>query len=276
MIGELECARRWQDQTIGLKHRELEQAVVATFLHSQPIGRTAKLKELTRLIGPTRPDKINLEKGLRGWAEDSHWLDDQHTDTATDATLPKEWRLGNRPNLKHMHDQAEKDIVTDVVKDRLEKEIGKLKTWFQVPPGLGVRLHLQPKQPSDIEDDGAFHFAILGPNTASEASDPSPDAVRFLTEKTGPNTPRAYPNAIVLVVPSRDGCGRSKRASRIIWLGRRSMPISASWRPRWTQPARTSYRQSCKRPNKRFPVCCGKPTVLALRWPLISNRSRFA
>ncbi|MCB1782343.1 MAG: ATP-binding protein [Candidatus Competibacteraceae bacterium] len=205
LIGELECARRWQDQTIGLKHRELEQAVVATFLHSQPIGRTAKLKELTRLIGPTRPDKINLEKGLRGWAEDSHWLDDQHTDTATDATLPKEWRLGNRPNLKHMHDQAEKDIVTDVVKDRLEKEIGKLKTWFQVPPGLGVRLHLQPKQPSDIEDDGAFHFAILGPNTASEASDPSPDAVRFLTEKTGPNTPRAYPNAIVLVVPSRDG-----------------------------------------------------------------------
>ena len=203
--GELECARRWQDQSIGLKHRELEQAVIATFLHSQPIGRTAKLKELTRLISPTRPDRINLEKGLRGWAEDSHWLDDQHTDTATDSTLPKEWRLGNRPNLKHMHDQAEKDIIVDVVKDRLEKEIGKLKTWFQVPPGLGVRLHLQPKQPSDIEDDGAFHFAILGPDAASEASQPSPDAVRFLTEKTGPNTPRAYPNAIVLVVPSRDG-----------------------------------------------------------------------
>ncbi|MFZ1640475.1 MAG: DUF499 domain-containing protein [Candidatus Contendobacter sp.] len=203
--GELECARRWQDQSIGLKHRELEQAVIATFLHSQPIGRTAKLKELTRLLGPTRPDKINLEKGLRGWADDSHWLDDHYTDTADGSTLPKEWRLGNRPNLKHMHDQAEKDIVADVVKDRLEKEIGKLKPWFQVPPGLGVRTHLQPKQPSDIEDDGAFHFAILGPDAASEAGHPSPDAVRFLTEKTGPNTPRAYPNAVLLVVPSRDG-----------------------------------------------------------------------
>jgi len=92
-----------------------------------------------------------------------------------------------------------------VVKDRLEKEIGKLKSWFQVPPGLGVRLHLQPRQPSDIEDDGLFHFAVLGPSAASEVRVPSQEAVRFLTEKTGPNTPRAYSNAIVLAAPSQDG-----------------------------------------------------------------------
>jgi hypothetical protein len=204
LASELERARYWQDQVIGLKRRELEQAVIATFLHSQPIGRTAKTLELLRLIGPTRPDKINLEKGLRGWADDSHWLDDKYTETAANA-LPREWRLGNRPNLKHMHDQAEKDIAEDVVAARLGEEIGKLKTWFQVPPGLGVRLHILPRQPSDIEDDGAFHFAILGPDAASDARAPSKAALAFLTEKTGTDTPRAYPNAVLLVVPSRDG-----------------------------------------------------------------------
>ena len=205
LASELERARYWQDQVIGLKHRELEQAVIATFLHSQPIGRTAKTLELLRLIGPTRPDRINLEKGLRGWADDSHWLDDKYTETAAAAALPREWRLGNRPNLKHMHDQAEKDIAEDVVAARLLEEIGKLKAWFQVPPGLGVRLHILPRQPGDIEDDGVFHFAILGPDAASDARAPSKAALAFLTEKTGPHTPRAYPNAVLLVVPSRDG-----------------------------------------------------------------------
>ena len=205
LIGELDRARHLQDRSVGLKHRELEQAVIATFLHSQPIGRTAKTLDLLRLLGPTRPDKINLEKGLRGWADDSHWLDDRYTAPAPDQPLPKEWRLGNRPNLKHMHDQAEKDIAAEVVAAQVEKEIGKLKSWFQVPPGVGVRVHILPRQPGDIEDDGAFHFAVLGPNAASEAAAPSKEAVRFLTEKTGPDTPRAYPNAVLLVAPSRDG-----------------------------------------------------------------------
>ena len=205
LSGELDRARHLQDRSVGLKHRELEQAVIATFLHSQPIGRTAKTLDLLRLLGPTRPDKINLEKGLRGWADDSHWLDDRYTAPAPDQPLPKEWRLGNRPNLKHMHDQAEKDIAAEVVAAQVEKEIGKLKSWFQVPPGLGVRVHILPRQPGDIEDDGAFHFAVLGPNAASEAAAPSQEAVRFLTEKTGPATPRAYPNAVLLVAPSRDG-----------------------------------------------------------------------
>lgn len=104
-----------------------------------------------------------------------------------------------------MHDQAEKDIAEDVVAARLGEEIGKLKAWFQVPPGLGVRLHILPRQPGDIEDDGVFHFAILGPDAASDARAPSKAALAFLTEKTGPHTPRAYPNAVLLVVPSRDG-----------------------------------------------------------------------
>lgn len=212
--GELERARRIQHQSVGLKQRELEQAVLATFLHSQPLGRTAKTLDLLRLVGPTRPDRINLEKGLRAWADDSHWLDDHYTDTTTEPALPKEWRLGNRPNLKHMHDQAEKDISDDVVTAQLLEEVGKLKSWLQVPSGLGIRTHHLPKQPSDIDDDGAFHFAILGPAAASDAGAPSPEALRFLAEKTGPNAPRVYLNAVLLVVPSRDGLAAVKAKLR--------------------------------------------------------------
>jgi hypothetical protein len=49
----------------------------------------------------------------------------------------------------------------------LRSEIGKLKSWFQVPPGLGVRVHILPRQPDDIEDDGAFHFAVTTAPTAA-------------------------------------------------------------------------------------------------------------
>ena len=49
---------------------------MATFLHSQPTGRSAKTRDLMLLIGPCRADKIELEKGLGRWAWRSYWLDD--------------------------------------------------------------------------------------------------------------------------------------------------------------------------------------------------------
>ncbi len=62
--GELGRARQIQTDSVGLKFREMEQAVFATFLHSQPIGQSAQTPELMVLLGATRPDKIELEKGL--------------------------------------------------------------------------------------------------------------------------------------------------------------------------------------------------------------------
>src|SRR5262249_12948677 len=73
--GELAKARDIQAET-PLAFRELEQAVFATFLHSQPIGQKASTRDLTLLLAATRPDRIELEKGLRRWAETSWFLDE--------------------------------------------------------------------------------------------------------------------------------------------------------------------------------------------------------
>jgi len=40
---------------------------MATFLHSQPVGHSAKTRDLLLLVGPCRGDKIELEKGLARW-----------------------------------------------------------------------------------------------------------------------------------------------------------------------------------------------------------------
>ena len=63
--GELVKAREIHLETVGIKFREIEQAVCATFVHSQPIGQKALFRELLLLLGQTRPDKIELEKALR-------------------------------------------------------------------------------------------------------------------------------------------------------------------------------------------------------------------
>ena len=42
----------------------VEQAVVTTFQHSQPIGRTAQTRDLLGFPGAARPDRIELEMGL--------------------------------------------------------------------------------------------------------------------------------------------------------------------------------------------------------------------
>jgi predicted AAA+ superfamily ATPase len=96
--GELAKAREIQSETTGLKYREIEQAVFATFLHSQPIGQKAMTRDLLVLLGDTRPDKIELEKGLRRRAEVSWFLDEagvQEAEAGIDGAkqLPKSWRL---------------------------------------------------------------------------------------------------------------------------------------------------------------------------------------
>jgi hypothetical protein len=167
--GEFSRARQIQKESVGLKYREIEQAVLATFLHSQPIGQSAKTRDLVVLLGATRPDKIELEKGLSRWAQTSYWLDDMFTVSAEEQ-LPGTWRLGNRPNLTQMHAVAAKNIPDDTVRARLLDDITKVKTLAANASALGVRVHAIPGKPKDIEDDGAFHYAILGPNAASDRS----------------------------------------------------------------------------------------------------------
>ena len=209
--GELAKARTIQADHPALKFREMEQAVCAVFLSSQPIGHKAHTPELMALVGATGPDRIEVEKGLRRWTDLSWFLDEAEFPDATrgdgaTGILPRAWRLGNRPNLKQMHDDACANRVTaEQVEHTLLEEVRRTKSLAQGAMAAGARVHMLPERPRDIGDDGEFHFAVLGPDAVSDSGRPSTQARRFIDETTGPDRPRIRRNAVVLAVPSRDG-----------------------------------------------------------------------
>jgi len=211
--SELASARQVQSESVGLKLREIEQAVMATFLHSQPTGRSGKTRDLLLLIGPCRPDRIELEKGLARWARDSYWLDDTNM-PEKEGQLPSEWRLGNRPNLNQMQSAAAAQISPGVVTARLIEEIAKAKALTSGASAAGVRVHMLPAKPKDIEDDGLFHYAVMPPSSASDSGKPSAEAARFLDQTTGADKPRVFRNAVLLLAASKDGLNAAEARVR--------------------------------------------------------------
>lgn len=209
LAGELAKAREIQSEITGLKLREVEQAVVATFLHSQPIGQKALLRDLLILLGHTRPDKISLEKALQRWTELSWFLDEGAISEVEGDNgrkgLPKFWRLGSKPNLRQMHNDKCKSISSERIEIKLNESITNLKNLSAGASGAGAKVHTLPNKPSDIEDDGLFHYAILGPKAASSAGFPSAEAKKFIEEKKSGENRATNRNAIVLAVPSREG-----------------------------------------------------------------------
>lgn len=218
--GELAKARAIQDEQPAMKFREMEQAVCAAFLSSQPIGQKAHTPELMALVSAARPDRIELEKGLRRWTDLSWFLDEAEFSgvTAADSgsgALPKVWRLGNRPNLKQMHhDACANRVAAELVEQTLLAEVRRTKSLTQGAAAAGARVHTLPERPRDIEDDGEFHLAILGPGAVSDSGKPSAEARRFIDETTGPDRPRTRRNAIVLAAPSRDGLDAARARIR--------------------------------------------------------------
>lgn len=222
--GELAKAREIQAESPGLRHRELEQAVFATFLHSQPVGQKALTRDLVVLLGPSRPDRIELEKALQRWTEVSWFLDESavsEAETGEDGKrrLPKSWRLGSKPNLIQMHHDACQRVPPDLVESRLLDEIGAVKSLTAGAAASQAKVHNLPVKPSQVEDDGEFHYAVLGLKAASTPDHPSAEARRFLEETTGPDRPRVNRNALVLVVPSGDGleAARSRLREYLGW-----------------------------------------------------------
>ena len=216
--GELAKARTIQSETTGLSHREMEQAVVAVFLSSQPIGHKALTQELMVLIGAAKPDKIELEKALRRWTELSWFLDEVEVSTGSGdegGQLPKAWRLGNRPNLRQMHhDACTTRVSPPLVESQIITAIGNLKALTSGASAAGAKVHNLPERPRDIADDGEFHYAVLSPQAASESGKPSTEAKRFIDETTAPDRPRVHRNAVVLAVPSREGLDAARRRAR--------------------------------------------------------------
>ena len=216
--GELAKAREIQDEFPALRSgRSAEQAVVATFLHSQPVGRKANTPELQRMAG-SGVDGIELMKALRRWREVSWFLDDEDARGVGDQELPKSWRLGNRPNLKQMHDEACRErvgneAVDEAVVAAIRRSKGNLEGGAAA---AGAKVHLLPARPADVGDDRDFRFVILGPDAASDSGRPSALAKRYLTETTRPNSPRVHRNAVVLAVPSRDGLDAMRASARAL------------------------------------------------------------
>ena len=213
---ELQIARQVQGQVPALTRREMEQAVVAVFLHSQPIGHKANTPELVRMIGAGAPDAIELEKALEGWRDLSWFLDDADADDDSLAGgVPKSWRLGNRPNLKQMHDEACTQRVTSgAVEQRLKEEVRRTRRLAEGASATGARVHTLPDSPRDLADNGEFRYAVLGPEAASDSGRPSAVASRYLAETTGSDKPRVHRNVVVLAVPSRDGVIATREAIR--------------------------------------------------------------
>jgi hypothetical protein len=87
-----------------------------------------------------------------------------------------------------------------------------LKSLTAGASGQGVRVHNLPEWPRQVEDDGDFHFVVLGPKAACTAGNPSPEAKRFIDETTAADRPRVYRNAIVLATPSTDGLEAARSA----------------------------------------------------------------
>ncbi len=225
--GELRFAREAQEQLPALANREVEQAVIGTFLHSQPQGPNhARITDLFALTGAAKPDRIALEKGIQTWAERSWFLDEVHlesSDKRADGSrgLPKTWRLGFQPNLKQMHDEAKVNRVPkSAVDDMLLDEIKAAKWLDAGASALGAKVHKLPTGPDQVPSDGEFRYVILGPNAQSESGKPSALAVRFCEEVTGPQNPRAAKNAIVIAAPDRSGLtiAHDKVRDHLAWL----------------------------------------------------------
>jgi len=215
--AELEKARQIQDELPTLRaSREAEQAVMAVFLHSQPIGGKANTPELVRMAGSAAPDTIELDKGLRRWRDISWFLDDMDSDDSDEQGLPKSWRLGNRPNLRQMHDEActQRVAGNDVEAHLREAVRGARSALDGGASAAGAKVHMLPPSPRDVGDDGDFRYVILGADAASDSGKPSASAKRYIDETTGPNRPRVHRNALVLAVPSRDGLAAVRGAVR--------------------------------------------------------------
>ncbi|MEM6782206.1 MAG: DUF499 domain-containing protein [Bacteroidota bacterium] len=215
--GELQKARGIQSDMGTLKGRELEQAVMAVFLHSQPPPQRATLPDLLALIAHTGPIRIELDKGLQKWASTSWYLDDERLDAwdRAAAALPQEWRLGGQPNLRQMHDYArEKLVKEDAVDVVLQRQLVQRDHFKKGVGAAGAKLHPFPRHPRDIEDDARLHFAPLLPEAACEAGYPSPYAQRFLTSHTSEDKPRVYRNNLLLVAPSNSGLAAARNAIR--------------------------------------------------------------
>jgi hypothetical protein len=191
--GELDKAREAQSGFPSLKDRELEQAVMATFLHSQPMGQRADSSELYALLAHPKVDPVALAEGLKKWRDLSWFLTEDTTS----------WALSTNSNLTHMHVRAMERLAATAVDDEVRRRIQTASELKQADSD--VLVHVLPKGPEDIPDNlEGLRYIILGPECAVDPGKPLPKVVEdYFKFTSGPKNPRTYGNTLIALAPDR-------------------------------------------------------------------------
>lgn len=183
LTGELKRAQAVQEELPQLKHREIEAAVLATFLHSQPQGKKAETAELYLLLAHPEVDAISLEQGLSEWRKRS-WFLKEEEDT---------WALGTAANLTNMHVRAMRRVTDAQINEDLEKRIRAAKLGRNRDQ---VAVHAFPDSPADVADTPELHFVIVSPKYAAVPGEEVPSSLKAFFERT-------YRNSVVVLAPER-------------------------------------------------------------------------
>lgn len=197
LTGELERARTIQKTLPLLKYREIEAAVLSTFLHSQPPGQKAELADLHLLLAHTDIDVMSVKEGLSKWQEASWFLKENENS----------WALGTMPNLTNMHVRAMARLAEDQVTEDLVKRIRGAALGRNAD---NVDAHTLPQSPSDIPDTPELRFVIVGPEyTAVPGEDVSESLTAFFK--------RTYRNNVIILAPENSLlAGLRQRIRRIL------------------------------------------------------------
>lgn len=193
LVGELDKAREVQGEFPSLRWREIELAVVATFLHSQPRGQKAEPSDLYSLLAHPSLDTASVTEGLSKWRDRSWFLTEE----------PAVWRLGTQPNLTHMHVRAIEKVSAkpSLIDDELRSRIRAARL---ADVEDGVTPHNLPDSPRDVGDTPELHFAVLAPSCVADAGKAVPTNVEaYFNHTSGPTNPRTFRNAVVAVAPDR-------------------------------------------------------------------------
>ena len=181
LTGELERACNIQKDLPRLKFREVEAAVLSTFLHSQPAGQKAELADLYLLLAHADIDPMSIEKGLSDWREASWFLKENENS----------WALGTASNLTRMHIRAMARITEDQINENLEKWIRDAKLGRNTD---NVAIHTLPHSPADIPDTPELHFVVAGPGWAAVPGENVSDALAAFFNRT-------YRNTVIVLAP---------------------------------------------------------------------------
>ena len=201
LTGELQKAREVQGNFPLLKDREIEGAVLSTFLHSQPLGQKADLGDLYSLLAHPDIDTISVEEGLSKWREASWFLRE-------DRDI---WALGTTPNLTSVHNRAMRRLTEDRINDDLEKRIRDAKLGQNSDD---VAVHALPDSQTDIPDNPELHFAVVGPEYPVVPGEDVSESLKAFFDRT-------YPNNIIILAPEHSKLtGLRSRIRKILgWQG---------------------------------------------------------